>query len=211
MLSIPRSGSNWVRYWFEYFSDQCTSERNFLIKKNYWGVDRGENTVATMYKRHSITLDEIKKRNIKKLILIVRDYNESYIRYCVGSDFDTRVLRLNELVRNLQLYNDFSGEKHLMYYEDFVLEPKTHMKKFLDFVGVKSEWSDIDIEAHRLNSINLYMNGGLSGLGTQTRGCPSFTNGVKNLTFHQKQMSSFTKDKLRNWFGNCILIFFISF
>ena len=36
MLSLPRSGSNWVRYWFEYFSHESTSEKNILVEKNHW-------------------------------------------------------------------------------------------------------------------------------------------------------------------------------
>ena len=36
LLSLPRTGSNWVRYWFEYFSNENTSERNILVETNHW-------------------------------------------------------------------------------------------------------------------------------------------------------------------------------
>ena len=36
LLSLPRTGSNWVRYWFEYFSNENTSEK-ILVETNHWG------------------------------------------------------------------------------------------------------------------------------------------------------------------------------
>ena len=94
MLSLPRTGSNWVRYWFEYFSEERTSERNILVETNHWGVDRTEETPATLYKRHKLSSEDIAKREIRKLVLVIRDYRECFVRHCVGKKFERRIQEL---------------------------------------------------------------------------------------------------------------------
>lgn len=200
MLSLPRCGSNWVRYWFEYFSNENTSEKNILVEKNHWGEKRTTNTIATLYKRHKLSQEDIEGRDIQKLVLIVRDYRECFVRHCVGKKFARRIGRMKDFTDNLYTYESFKGEKMIMYYEDFVADPKTYMKQFLDFVNVKSEWSDIDIAEHRDLSVKLYETGGSEKVGTQTKGAPSLTKGKSDFKFHQQELDDETKQLLEEWF-----------
>ena len=111
MLSLPRCGSNWVRYWFEYFSNENTSEKNILVEKNHWGEERTIDTTATLYKRHKLSQEDIEGRDIQKLVLIVRDYRECFVRHCVGKKFARRVGRMKDFTDNLYTYDSFKEKK----------------------------------------------------------------------------------------------------
>lgn len=200
LLSLPRTGSNWVRYWFEYFSNENTSERNILVETNHWGEQRTEKTNATLYKRHKLSENDINNRNIEKLVCVVRDYRECFVRHCRGRTFSRRISRMNDLTDNLYVYDAFEGDKMLMYYEDFVSDPKTYMKKFLDFLEVRNEWKNIDIKEHRNISVKLYETGGSNKVGSQTRGAPSLTKGKADFKFHQQDLDEESIISIENWF-----------
>ena len=85
-----------------------------------------------------------------------------------------------------------------MYYEDFVSDPATYMKQFLDFLEVRNEWNEIDVKEHRDISVKLYENGG-SDVGSKTSGL-SLTKGKADFKFHQSELDDQTKKKLENWF-----------
>jgi hypothetical protein len=200
LLSLPRTGSNWVRYWFEYFSNENTSERNILVEKNHWGDHRTEKTNATVYKRHTIDEKGLKERGIEKLVLVLRDYRECFVRHCRGRTFDKKVSRMSDFTDNLYVYDAFEGDKMVMYYEDFVSDPMTYMKEFLDFLEVRNEWDDIDVKEHRDISVKLYEAGGSDKVGSRTRGAPSLTKGKADFKFHQSELDDETKNKLETWF-----------
>ena len=200
LLSLPRTGSNWIRYWFEYFSNENTSERNVLVEKNHWGDIRTEKTNATLYKRHKLTDEDMNGRAIENLVLVLRDYRECFVRHCRGRTFEKRVGRMTDFTDNIEMYDKFKGNKMIMYYEDFVKSPEIYMKEFLDFLGVKNDWTDIDVKKHRDISVELYEKGGVDGVGTQTRGAPSLTKGKADFTFHQQDLSEEMKQQLEEWF-----------
>ena len=187
LLSLPRTGSNWVRYWFEYFSNENTSERNILVETNHWGETRTEKTNATLYKRHKLSEKDIVNRDIKNLVCVLRDYRECFVRHCRGRTFEKRVSRMTDYTDNLSVYDAFEGNKMIMYYEDFVSDPRTYMKQFLDFISVKNEWGNINVKEHRDLSVKLYESGGSKKVGTQTKGAPSFTKGKANFCISSKR------------------------
>lgn len=200
LLSLPRTGSNWVRYWFEYFSNENTSERNVLVEINHWGEQRTDKTNATLYKRHLLSEEDIVNRDIQNLVYVIRDYRECFVRHCRGRTFDKKISRMSDYTDNLSVYDAFEGNKMVMYYEDFVSDPKTYMKQFLDFLEIKNEWHDIDIKEHRDISVKLYEKGGSENVGSQTRGAPSLTKGKADFQFHQKDLDDQTIALLENWF-----------
>jgi hypothetical protein len=200
MLSLPRTGSNWVRYWFEYFSAERTSEKNILVETNHWGVERTGESPATLYKRHRLSQKDIDGREIQKLVLILRDYRECFVRHCKGRIFERKIGRMDNFTDNIYMYESFPGEKMIMYYEDFVSDPRTYMKEFLDFVDVKNEWGDIDVKEHRDRSVKLYESGGSDKVGEKTSGAPSLTKGRADFKFHQQSLSDEDKEKLEKWF-----------
>ena len=200
MLSLPRTGSNWVRYWFEYFSSENTSERNVLVETNHWGEQRTEKTNATLYKRHAMSQKDLVDRGIQKLVLVLRDYRECFVRHCRGRTFEKKIGRMTDFTDNLYTYESFPGEKMIMYYEDFVSDPKTYMKEFLDFVDARNDWNGIDVKEHRDISVKLYESGGSDKVGYKTRGAPSMTKGKTDFKFHQKDLPAETKLLLEQWF-----------
>ena len=200
LLSLPRTGSNWIRYWFEYFSSENTSERNVLVEKNHWGDIRTEKTNATLYKRHKLTDEDVSGRAIENLVLVLRDYRECFVRHCRGRTFEKRVSRMTDFTDNIEMYDKFKGNKMIMYYEDFVKSPQIYMKEFLDFLGVKNDWKNIDVKKHRDISVELYEKGGVENVGTQTRGAPSLTKGKADFTFHQQDLTYEMKQQLEDWF-----------
>ena len=107
---------------------------------------------------------------------------------------------MNDLTDNLYVYDAFEGDKMLMYYEDFVSDPKTYMKKFLDFLEVRNEWKNIDIKEHRNISVKLYETGGSNKVGSQTRGAPSLTKGKADFKFHQQDLDEESIISIENWF-----------
>ena len=200
LLSLPRTGSNWIRYWFEYFSNENTSERNVLVETNHWGEQRTEKTNATLYKRHKLSQEDIEGRDIQKLVCVLRDYRECFVRHCRGRTFDKKVSRMSDFTDNLYVYDAFEGDKMIMYYEDFVSDPSTYMKQFLDFISVKNEWGNINVKEHRDLSVKLYESGGSEKVGTQTKGAPSLTKGKADFAFHQKDLDDITIKMLESWF-----------
>jgi len=200
LLSLPRTGSNWIRYWFEYFSSENTSERNVLVETNHWGDIRTEKTNATLYKRHKLTDEDVSGRAIENLVLVLRDYRECFVRHCRGRTFEKRVSRMTDFTDNIEMYDKFKGNKMIMYYEDFVKSPQIYMKEFLDFLGVKNDWKKIDVKKHRDISVELYEKGGVENVGTQTRGAPSLTKGKADFTFHQQDLTYEMKQQLEDWF-----------
>jgi hypothetical protein len=107
---------------------------------------------------------------------------------------------MNDFTDNLYTYESFPGQKMIMYYEDFVTDPKTYMKEFLDFVNVKNEWDEIDVTEHRDISVKLYETGGSNTVGAKTRGAPSLTKGKTDFKFHQQALQAETKLLLEQWF-----------
>lgn len=200
LLSLPRTGSNWVRYWFEYFSDDRTSEKNILVETNHWGVERTEKSPSTLYKRHKLAKDDLVDREIQKLVLVLRDYRECFVRHCRGRTFEKKIGRMTDFTDNLYVYESFPGKKMIMYYEDFVSDPTTYMKEFLDFLGIRNEWDGIDVVKHRDISVKLYETGGSDKVGSKTRGAPSLTKGRADFKFHQKDLTTQTIDLLEQWF-----------
>ena len=108
---------------------------------------------------------------------------------------------MTDYTDNLGVYDAFEGDKMVMYYEDFVSDPATYMKEFLDFLEVRNEWDDIDIKEHRNLSVKLYETGGSDKVGSQTRGAPSLTKGKADFKFHQQELPTESKDLLETWFA----------
>ena len=74
----------------------------------------------------------------------------------------------------------------IMYYEDFVSDPKTYMKQFLDFVDAPNDWENIDVEEHRELSVKLYETGGSEKVGSQTKGALHLQKVKQILNFTKK-------------------------
>ena len=84
IVSFPRNGLNWVRYCIEYFSGLPTAGRRKIHPQS-----SGE---LAVYRTHNVTFpgpadscycsfyDQAGKPLHSKVVLLVRDYHESYVR-----------------------------------------------------------------------------------------------------------------------------------
>jgi hypothetical protein len=177
MLSLPRSGSNWVRYWFEYFSNEKCSEKNILVPVNADG-NRTEDQPSTLYKRHAITLADLKDRDVKNLLLIVRDYKETFKRHA-----RRKLKNMDSFIENIKTFDQFKGNKLVIYYEDFIPD-FNYIAQALDFLGVQGNYKNLDVEKHREISIKLYDDA-----------CSSATkDDLMNFKFHQNSISDKEKE-----------------
>ena len=177
MLSLPRSGSNWVRYWFEYFSNEKCSEKNILVPVNADG-NRTEDRPSTLYKRHAITLADLRDRDVKNLLLIVRDYKETFKRHA-----RRKLKNMDSFIENIKTFDQFKGNKLVIYYEDFIPD-FNYIAQALDFLGVQGNYKNLDVEKHREISIKLYDDA-----------CSSATkDDLMNFKFHQNSISDKEKE-----------------
>jgi hypothetical protein len=133
------------------------------------------------HKRHG--LHQADYGNGRQLVVIVRDYKEAVLRNrCYASHTkwtlrpDWRDAFTRELSRYLQplvAYAQWSGPKHLVYYEDLLTEPAPTLSALLDFLGISTDGITAfvaDIDQHRERSVRLYTTAMPHGSRTLGRG-----------------------------------------
>lgn len=203
LLSYPRSGNTWVRYIFE-----------FLSKRPTQGYDH--KTDAPLGKRVDIGVDlsappiAVKSHNElggpdDKLLVVVRDYKEAITRHAKAGGWNTDQ-KLKEhfiqetsgkeragvdYVKILQLYDEYEGDKLLVYYEDLIEKPKDTITKIVKWSCISDEYVHLlfeNFEEHKKNSIKSYS--------------PKSHSGGSNLKFHSSQLKpefiSFMTDHIKN-------------
>lgn len=137
-----------------------------------------------------------------KLILIIRDYKESilrmfdnfsYIKSAIGKRHNDAVFQnlppyygvITWYFENLEYLDQFKGEKHLVYYEEILLEPEKVYKNILSFLGSSDEFlADFmdQLESHKEICLNFYNK---HRFGSKTQG--------RDFKFHSKTL---TKEEL---------------
>ena len=166
LVSFRRSGLNWVRYCIELFSNKRTPGKLRLIKfgypiiqrthdvdcfdlEQYRDIDRYKNRDIHGYEGCNF-YDEEGRQVFSKMVLLLRDYRESYVR---AAKMDKS--RMSEYVSNLKAYHNFAGDKILVRYEDLIKD-FSEMEKILDFIKIKRSSKKFDLECHRKKSIAKY-------------------------------------------------------
>jgi hypothetical protein len=178
LLSYPRSGNTWFRYCVEFLtkkptigyirSDAAGFDREPIGSFVDIGVNRSQDNI--LVKRHATEevgnfMGEV-DGPIEKLILIVRDYKEVVIRHRKLSptldllkDSCHTVAPSQNYIQMIEYFDNFEGEKLMVYYEDLINKLEPTLKSVLDFLGeddlnLKGFISDID--THRQQSIGVY-------------------------------------------------------
>ena len=190
LLSYPRSGNTWVRYFVEFISQQPTSgyknaSDKAIGSKIPIGVDLSKPVI--MEKSHKFYGKEYSPGD--KLVVLVRDYKECMVRHAAAESwkmsldekakkkFDEETKGKNEkvdYVEVLMYYDEWPGEKILIYYEDLMLHPKREIKKIVEFLDLNRKRMEVmfsNLEKHINSGIRVYH------AGSQTKG--------KNLKYHQ--------------------------
>ena len=172
LVSYPRSGNTWLRYCLEVL----TNERTI----GYIGSSKFESGILEsnrekndyfLIKRHQGE-EEIENSKDNRLILLVRNYDEVLIRHNLGQKLTIIEHSKNphpvNYIKILQFYEDFIGEKVLIYYEDLMKNPKKEIIKCIGLLGLDISKESMDdffdnIEQHKNKSIEIYG-------GSQTNG-----------------------------------------
>jgi len=187
LLSFPRSGNTWVRYFLEFITKRPTSMKEVsdcqegVDKKDTIGVpgvDVRKKCIAIKRHRGDNHWDDFNKDNTK-LILLVRDWREACLRHLTPEQkkIKSEVERCaSGYIHCLKFFDDFKGEKILVHYEDLILSPRDSMDRIVDFLSIERNDDYVDFwnnfEKHRSFSVKSYPAG-------------SFTKGVKdNLKMH---------------------------
>jgi len=155
LISYPRSGLHWTLYQLVSLSHKAACQGNFSY--HYWDRDVLHNfgeypnpNNILLYTSH-VLHDSTNISSTDKLILLIRDYKECLPRN-IGYDID----RMSSIISldpnytrlensydvgfayfvNLYKFNEFEGEKLIIYYEDLVVNPKKVITNVLDFLNV---------------------------------------------------------------------------
>ena len=166
IISYPRNGLNWVRYCIEHFTGLRTAGRTKLVK----------NGELAVYRTHDVKVkdepdscycafyDEQGKPLHRKVVLLLRDYREAFLRVAKVKDKGIptpeeirkgNVFHFRNYFQNLKTFDEFSGEKLLVYYPDLISD-FSGVTKILDFLEFSYDLSDFDLEEHRQKSIQIY-------------------------------------------------------
>jgi len=193
LLSFPRSGNGWVRYILEYLTKRPSSMGTLAdcqegsVKTdtmNLSSVDTLRKCIAIKRHRADNSFDNWTKDNTN-LIFLLRDWREACLRHLTQEQRENAD-EVNKCVEGynhcLRFYDEFAGNKTLVYYEDLILNPKAQVDKIVDFLQIERGavydefWKNF--AQHRANSVVAY------APGSVTQGAPN------KLKFHSKRASS---------------------
>lgn len=169
LLSFPRSGNTWVRYFMEFISRRPTSigtvqdcqegadKTDPLTLKHNFGIDVKQKCILIKRHRADHGWDSWTPDNAL-LVFLLRDPREAIIRHHhTGSS-------LNDCVEGylhcLEFYDKFQGRKCFVGYEDLLKNPFVEITKVVEFLGVSKEDRFIEFfenfDFHRNNSVKGY-------------------------------------------------------
>ncbi|MGK7887016.1 MAG: hypothetical protein AB4057_20605 [Crocosphaera sp.] len=189
IVSYPRNGLNWVRYCIEYFSGLQTPGKTKIYDQGKFAVYRTHNVKRPGPRSscYCAFYDHDGKPIHKKVLLLLRDYHESYIRVAKRKQNGVvptaeeirngKIFNFKDYFENLKAYDQYSGTKMIVRYHNLVKD-FSEITKILDFFGFSYDLSNFDIEEHRQKSINLY--------DTQHKSYSK--DNLYNFTFHQSQV-----------------------
>jgi len=200
LLSYPRSGSNWLKYCIEALTNfevstliDCKKITEDIILKDHGHVSNFWNNYS----------------EFDTIILIVRNYKECITRHIDITNYDELKKEFQnktpiqsgiddtDFIMLLDLYDKSKGPKILIYYEDFILNPKKELEKILKFLlnlnaHIKISLNDflINFNSHKEKSIQYYRNNFSA----------SITRGDKDkLFYHSKKINIEDRKKLDNF------------
>ena len=153
LISYPRSGNTFLSYCFEYLTGRptlgCYSDINgFPI------YERGNNSIQIkdfspiLIKEHHWEHSEFKFDNQTKIIFMIRDFNSSILshiqRRYKKTNFQAMLFEAYHYMSLIKRYEEFSGPKSIIYFEDFVKEPKKELERLFEFLELHVQESDLD-------------------------------------------------------------------
>jgi hypothetical protein len=165
LVSLPRSGLNWLRYCIEYFSKEPTPGEFRLIKK----TDENKYIVA---REHWLRKGTTNINEHSKAVLILRNYKESFVRHACN-----QIKMMNDYLFNIGIFDAYKGPKLVTYYEDLITDTNA-IGEVLSFLDIEWDFSNVDIEKLKQDSLASYNTGNNKSLSD-----------AKDIFFHSKKLS----------------------
>lgn len=205
LLSYPRSGNTWLRYCVEVLTGKKTMsalrppydtleslqrlpQMSNMDKNSLTPIDGDE---IILEKSHKFFKNDEDLFN--KLVLVVRDYKEAIPRHQPQLNQGS----IDAYISPLISYDNFSGDKLVIYYEDLITKPKHTLKSLLTFLNEYDE-TLLDnfiqnYDKHKKNSLTIYdkYQGGNRGLYLKE-------GRVEDLNAHKKNLSKDNLSRLDN-------------
>jgi hypothetical protein len=180
LMSYPRSGNTFLRYCVE----QCTNKRTVAFVRPQFANDDWFDTLIKMgmskmdvqpislidsnpneivlEKTHQIFDGDEKvfnKENGGRVILLLRDFKESIGRQIFSSPTDY-VVELPKYKHLIEVYDNYEGDKIVIYYEDLITKTLETTQRILDFIGEFdqqkfNEFSN-NLNEHKVKSVKQY-------------------------------------------------------
>lgn len=139
-ISYPGSGASWIRYIIQIgknLSVKSMSDFKGLAsdKQNYYCIK--DHHATSINPDHNLILI---LRNYKECILSnhykTKIFNFNNKQYVINTDY-TKTTNLKACIHwymnNLKLYDAFSNNKHLIYYEDMINDPRKMLLELQEF------------------------------------------------------------------------------
>ena len=183
LWSSPNSGNHWVRFIVEYLSGHptCGNHLNSSDKPIFTDEFRSVfHPLAHVSGKHPYVLYKSHRPypllNGSTIILLVRNINELIAR---DNHDNITEAWLRNYVKLIKRYDEFSGAKLLIYYEDLLLNPAKEIRRIKHFLGA----SDSRYKAF-MDHYDYYAY--LSQRSKATRRRVIFHSGL-NFNFHSKR------------------------
>jgi len=166
LVCYPRSGSTWLRYIIEYFTNKATMggyNVPLAVEQSILKI----NTPSILTRKHE--WDNNWNPHNTRVLLLVRNYKECIIRNMqdimpVGIEMLNNSIVGNKYfnyILPIISFNDFDGKKQLMYYEDLIQNLESEIKKMLSFFEFEISQTAIEefihnVSYHKSKSIEIY-------------------------------------------------------
>ena len=185
LWSYPRSGNHWVRFISEYLTGCPTSGGvgkpnddppiylNTFPSEEHPLSHVNPKAPFVLYKSHWA----YKITSRSAIVLIIRDYHEAISRSVSVKEFVGRVFMYLNLIA---VYDRFSGNKTIIYYEDLLTYPEREISRIKYFLNGFDELFQTFMDNH-----NYYAELSKQGENRDWRGY----NSADNLKFYQKKLS----------------------
>lgn len=175
LLSYPRSGRSWIRFFVETVSQRPSEKDGKRSAQADIDVDKKGSSCLRLF-------HDPPRGEDGPLLVVVRDYLECVPRQLQMPQKERSKELLEEhaglYMAVLRKFEEWKGPKKLVYYEDLMTDPRGVLAGIAAFLALPQEKTDAflgDLENHRKRSIRNY------GPGSRTQG--------KNLAFHQGRIS----------------------
>lgn len=204
VLTPQRCGTHWLLYSIRHLTKASPIkglQKNGTLFENdsqfdFFGEPINWNTYFLIHVHHpnSIIWQDPQEN---KLILIIRDYKESilrmfsnfsYIKDVIGKKHNDPIFNIlppfygviTWYFENLEYFEQFKGEKFLVYYEELLLQSENVYRNILSFLNASDQFLEDfmnELELHKDVCLNYYDS---KSFGSETKG--------KNLKFHSKKI-----------------------